>query len=148
MFLHLSVIRSVHRGCVVKGGVWCKWNVVKGVWWKKMCGRHPWTQRYTPPQTQRQHPPRGRYPVPWSRGRHPSPDPETETATDAGGTHPTGMHSHTFYRNALSDLPWQRRSIFRVNWTWEGFSELIRHLIFLLTLSGSANKGSQFISCH
>ena len=51
--------------------------------------------------------------TPWSRGRHPSSDPETnalhqeadispqdpeadtpvETATEVGGTHPTGMHS-------------------------------------------------------
>ena len=92
MFLHLSVSHSVHGGCGERG-----------IWWKGVCpggegcGRHPapWTQRQTPPG------PRGRHP--WTQRQTPL-DPEADTppppplspvemATEAGGTHPTGMHS-------------------------------------------------------
>ena len=47
-------------------------------------GRHP--HRKTPP---RQTSPRRTY----NRGKHPAGRPPPKTATEAGGTHPTGMHS-------------------------------------------------------
>ena len=55
----------------------------------------PKTKRQTPPHGQR-----GRHTPPGAKGRPPRNDPEADTpsspveaATEAGGTHPTGMHS-------------------------------------------------------
>ena len=78
----------------------------------------PRTQRQTPTEPKGKHPqPRGRHPLhPWTQRQNPPPDPEAdpsldpeadtpldpevdttplpvEAATEAGGTHPTGMHS-------------------------------------------------------
>ena len=60
--------------------------MLKGICGEGVCGRHPLMQRQTP--TLR---PRDKPPAP--RGRHLPKDTPVETATEVGGTHPTGMHS-------------------------------------------------------
>ena len=72
---------SVYKG----GGRWWKEGVVKGGMWKG-CGTHLQAQRKAPPR------PRGRHPY-QSQGQTPPPPPPAETANEAGGTYPTGMHS-------------------------------------------------------
>ena len=92
MFLHLSVSHSVHRGSA---------SVHAGI--PPPRSRHPsgadtpWEQ--TPPeQTHPSPPPPGSiHPpeqIPPLEQTHP---PRAETATAADGTHPTGMHSCSFF---------------------------------------------------
>ena len=90
MFLHLSVSHSVHGGCGERG-----------IWWKGVCPGGRGVVDTLPPG------PRGRHPLdpeadtPGPRGKHPWTQRQTlrpplspvEMATEAGGTHPTGMHS-------------------------------------------------------
>ena len=103
MFLHLSVIPSVHRGDGERG---CGGgDVVATLWTQRHTSLR--TQRQTPPAPKSSHPPdpEAEYPLypeadtppPGPRGRHP-PGPRSshrtvEMATEAGDTHPTGMHS-------------------------------------------------------
>ena len=84
MFLHLSVIPSVHGGGGEGGGV-VKECAVKGV-----CCRHPHTERQRSLLR-----PRGRHPPDPEADTLPRPQKQTsvERATETGGTHPTGMHS-------------------------------------------------------
>ena len=66
MFLHVSVILSTREGCLVRGGAWSRGVSAPGGAWS-LGGVCSW-------------------------GGLPSGDPP-RTATAAGGTHPTGMHS-------------------------------------------------------
>ena len=96
MFLHLSVSHSVHRG--VYSSIQRARGVYPSMQWAGGCtpigrhsialGRHP-PGRHAPGQT----PPLGRHPPQTPPGKHPLGRHPFETATEAGGKHPTGMHS-------------------------------------------------------
>ena len=92
MFLHLSVSHSVHRG-------WVSAPLHSGI---HLVGRHPHPPRQTtpwagtPPPADTplpgRHTPLGRHPYPLSR--HPLPPLDTTGyGQQAGGMHPTGIHT-------------------------------------------------------